>query len=330
MAGRPEQLPRILFEIGKTIGGSRDLPAMMSRISELATELVGADATSIMLLDSQGERLMAKAAHGLRVGRLDGVSFAVGEGVAGWVVQRGEPARIDDVSQDDRFVPRDAPSTPIASMICVPLLAGGRPIGVMTATSQRTGAFDQADLEMLAFVAQTIALDVENARLRKLTVTDPLTGCYNREYLHMQLPARLREAEDHGTPLSVAMIDVDHFKDVNDAYGHAVGDRVLTVVADRLRAAIRGRDVLVRYGGEEFVALLPDTDLAAARDIGERMRAKLEENPVHAEGQSIDVRVSVGVARARPGESAQDVVGRADAAMYAAKRAGRNRVEVAP
>jgi len=326
-----DKLPRILFEIGKAIGSDKDLASMMGHISELATGLVSGDATSIMVLDPRKERLLAKAAYGLRIGNLEFVSFAVGEGVAGWVAKHGEPALIDDVSKDERFAVRADPSTTIRGMLCVPLMVRGEAVGVMTATSKHVAAFDEIDLEMLSFVAQTIALDIENARLLKLSVTDPLTECFNREYLQTALPQMMSAADDKSTPLAAAMVDVDHFKSINDRFGHGVGDRVLIVVAERLRAAIRGADVLVRYGGEEFLALLPNTDAEAAREVGERMRLKMQENPIHAAEQNVELRISVGIAQYRgDSESLATFVRRADTALYSAKGRGRNRVEVAP
>jgi diguanylate cyclase (GGDEF)-like protein len=329
VAGADDKLPRILFAIGKAIGADANLGDMMTHISELATELVDGDATSVMLLDAEGKRLLARAAYGLRIGNLEFVSFAVGEGVAGWVVQNGEPALIEDVSKDPRFAVRKDPSTLIRSMVCVPLMVRGEPVGVLTATSKHVGAFSKRHLEMLTFVAQTIALDVENARLLKLSVTDPLTSCYNRKFLEAQLPRAIEAAAAKAAPLSCAMVDVDHFKPVNDRFGHDVGDRVLVVVAERLRAAIRGDDVLVRYGGEEFLALLPQSDADTAREVGERMRGKLQEHPIHAADQRLELRVSVGVTQYRPGETPETFVRRADTALYQAKGRGRNRVEVA-
>ncbi len=327
MTPRAQKLPKILFEIGKAIGQDEELGTLLSHISELATELVEGDACSVMLLDAKRERLLAKAAYGLRVANLRRVSFAVGEGVAGWVAAEGKPALIDDVAADERFVQKTNPSTAIRAMACVPLMARNVPIGVLTATSGEPGKFDQTDLELLQFVAGTIALDIENARLRKVSVTDPLTGAFNREFLQQQLPLEIeREA-----PLSIAMVDVDHFKRVNDEFGHDVGDRVLVVVAERLRSAIRGDDMLVRYGGEEFLVLLPNTPLDQARDIAERMRHKMQANPVHAGGVDVEIRISVGVAQYRGDAETPDIfVRRADTALYSAKGKGRNRVEVAP
>jgi diguanylate cyclase (GGDEF)-like protein len=329
--GDLQKLPAALFEIGKLIGSDLDPGILLSRISELICELINAKACSVMLLDADRKRLLAKAAYGLRTERIHTLSFAVGEGVAGWVVDRGEPALIHDVTQDARFTILPGNQTPIASLLCVPLLARGERVGVVTATSERTNAFDASDLELVRFISMTIALDIENVRLHRVAVTDPLTGAYNREFLLARLPQEIEAAIDRDRPLSLALVDVDHFKAVNDQYGHGIGDAVLSEVARRLRGAIRGGDLLVRYGGEEFIAVLPKADAGKAWEVGERMRQRVCEKAFDVgDGLALLLRVSVGIAQWRMGETMPDLIERADTAMYGAKAGGRNRVEVAP
>jgi diguanylate cyclase (GGDEF)-like protein len=323
------RLPQVLFEIGKAIGSDHNLSSLLLRISELVCDLTGGEACSIMLLDQERERLLGKAAHGLTRRDLSGISFRLGEGVAGWVAETGEPALIDDVSLDPRYKALPDSQNRIRSLACMPIAYRDERIGVLTITSPREGAFNQEDMELLRFIATTMALDIDNARLRRLAVTDPLTEAYNREFLQQYLPQAIESAHARGEPLAVAMVDVDHFKDVNDSFGHAVGDHVLADVARRLRAGIRVGDLLVRYGGEEFLALLPGAGTERAIEIAERMRARLEDDPIVVERRSIAVRVSVGVAELRSVDTPDDIVRRADEAMYAAKRQGRNRVEVA-
>ena len=326
-----EKLPAALFEIGKLIGSDLDPGILLSRIAELICQLIDAKACSVMLLDADRKRLLAKAAYGLRTERMHSLSFKVGEGVAGWVVERGEPALIADVSQDQRFVPLPANQTPIASMLCVPLLARGERVGVVTATAEHKGAFNANHLALVRFISMTIALDIENVRLHRVAVTDPLTGAYNREFLMQRLPQEIEAAIDRDRSLSVAIVDVDHFKAVNDQHGHGVGDVVLAEVARRLRSAIRGGDLLVRYGGEEFLTVLPKADAGRAWEVGERMRQRVCERGFDVgDGLALLLRVSVGIAQWRMGETMADLIERADIALYDAKERGRNRVEVAP
>lgn len=326
-----QKLPAALFEIGKLIGSDLEPGILLSRIAELICQLIDAKACSIMLLDASRKRLLAKAAYGLRTERVHTLSFALGEGVAGWVVENGDPALIADVTQDPRFVVLPENQTPIASMLCVPLLARGERVGVVTATSERVGAFDDNHLELVRFIATTIALDIENVRLHRVAVTDPLTGAYNREFLVQRLPQEIEAAHDRDRTLSIAMVDVDHFKSVNDQYGHGVGDAVLAEVARRLRSAIRTGDLLVRYGGEEFLVVLPRADAGRAWEVGERMRQRVcERSFTVSDGLALILRISVGVAQWRVGETTTGLIERADDALYGAKQRGRNRVEVAP
>jgi len=326
-----QKLPAALFEIGKLIGSDLDPGILLARIAELICQLVDAKACSIMLLDADRKRLLAKAAYGVRTERMHSLSFRIGEGVAGWVIERGESALLEDVTRDPRFVVLPGNQTPIASMLCVPLLARGERVGVVTATSERPAAFTADHLELVRFISTTIALDIENVRLHRVAVTDPLTGAYNREFLVARLPQEIEAAIDRDRSLSIAMVDVDHFKHVNDQYGHGVGDAVLAEVARRLRGAIRAGDLLVRYGGEEFLAVLPKADAGRAWEVGERMRQRVCERSFDVgDGLALILRISVGVAQWRTGEIMPDLISRADVALYGAKQRGRNRVEVAP
>ena len=326
-----DKLSAALFEIGKLIGSDLDPGILLSRIAELVCQLIDAKACSVMLLDARRERLLAKAAYGLRTERMHSLSFKVGEGVAGWVVEHGEPALIDDVANDPRFVQLSLNQTPISALLCVPLIARGERVGCVTATSERAGAFDQHHLEIVRFIAMTIALDIENVRLHRVAVTDPLTGAYNREFLTARLPQEIEAAIERDRTLSVAMVDVDHFKAVNDQYGHGVGDVVLSEVARRLRGAIRAGDLLVRYGGEEFLVVLPKADAGRAWEVGERMRQRVCERGFEVgDGLALLLRISVGIAQWRLNEKMPALIDRADVALYGAKERGRNRVEVAP
>ncbi len=326
-----DKLPAALFEIGKLIGSDLDPGILLSRIAELICQLIDAKSCSVMLLDAKRERLLAKAAYGLRTERMHSLSFRVGEGVAGWVVEHGESAMINDVAADSRFVQLPLNQTPILSMLCVPLIARGERVGCVTATSERTNAFDQNDLEIVRFISMTIALDIENVRLHRVAVTDPLTGAYNREFMMTRLPQEIEAAIERDRTLSVAMVDVDHFKAVNDQYGHGIGDVVLAEVARRLRSAIRAGDLLVRYGGEEFLVVLPKADAGRAWEVGERMRQRVCERAFDVgDGMALLLRISVGIAQWRLNEKMLGLIERADIALYDAKDRGRNRVEVAP
>ncbi|MBK6689786.1 MAG: GGDEF domain-containing protein [Deltaproteobacteria bacterium] len=162
--------------------------------------------------------------------------------------------------------------------------------------------------------------------LRTLANTDPLTGLYTRRYLADSAERELFRARRSHSPVSLLMIDADHFKRINDQYGHAAGDEVLKAVARMCRDQTREVDVVARFGGEEIVVLLPSTDLFGARNVAERLRAVVEGYHQDWEGETLRVTVSIGVATSNEGDNLEALLARADASVYEAKRRGRNRV----
>ncbi len=168
-------------------------------------------------------------------------------------------------------------------------------------------------------------------RIERLAITDPLTGLYNRNFLYEMLPLMIAEAHRYEKPLSLIILDVDHFKQFNDTWGHDVGDLVLKHVAKLLQNNIRSADIPCRYGGEEFVIVLPDTHLENAVRAAEKIRNVVEDTPLVLEDQPEPLRVtlSLGVAELKKEDTLDTLIRRADQALYAAKRGGRNRTEVA-
>ncbi|HEX9306060.1 MAG TPA: GGDEF domain-containing protein [Anaeromyxobacter sp.] len=173
-------------------------------------------------------------------------------------------------------------------------------------------------------------------KLAEGALQDPLTGLYNRRHLDERLASELAGAQRHGRPVSLLMIDIDHFKAVNDAHGHLAGDEALKMVAFVLRGAVRKEDVLARYGGEEFVVIARETAFEGARALAERIRRAVERSHCSWQGRelgltvSIGVTVSVGLTEFLPGRSEREVLEAADRALYLAKQQGRNRVVALP
>jgi diguanylate cyclase (GGDEF)-like protein/PAS domain S-box-containing protein len=164
-------------------------------------------------------------------------------------------------------------------------------------------------------------------RLRDMATHDALTGAFNRRYLEELIRRELERAGRYAHPLTVGILDIDHFKRVNDTYGHNTGDEVLRAVSQRCKGMLRTNDVIGRYGGEEFVLVFPETDLAAAEVVAQRLREAVADQRVSAGGTPVQVTVSIGLASARGG-SIQTLMGQADAALYDAKHGGRNLVRV--
>jgi two-component system, cell cycle response regulator len=189
--------------------------------------------------------------------------------------------------------------------------------------------------EILARVRTQIRKRRYTARLRdnerlsiEMAITDPLTGLYNRRYMETHMGALVNQAIARGKPLSVLIVDIDYFKSINDTHGHDAGDDVLQDFAIRLRKSIRGIDLACRYGGEEFVVVMPETDMAVATMVAERLRRRIasEPFPIQKGTRTVDVTISIGIAALGPDDDAAAVIKRADQALYRAKRDGRNRV----
>jgi len=190
---------------------------------------------------------------------------------------------------------------------------------------------DRIQLGPTLLLRYTVTDADQRALLEKLyatSVTDALTGARNREYLDTLLSAEISYARRHGSDLAFVLFDLDHFKMVNDTFGHPAGDAVLAAVAEAIRVEVRKEDALCRYGGEEFALVLRDIDRAGARTMGERVRSLIEGLAVEYEGQRLEVTASVGVATVKELKEplAADMVRLADQRLYRAKRAGRNQV----
>jgi two-component system cell cycle response regulator len=189
--------------------------------------------------------------------------------------------------------------------------------------------------ELLARVRTQIRKKRYTERLRdnvqmsiEMAITDALTGLYNRRYMETHVGTLVEQAVTRSKPLTVLILDIDYFKAVNDGWGHDAGDDVLREFALRIRKSIRGIDLACRYGGEEFVVVMPETDMAVATVVAERLRRRIatEPFPIQQGGRKIDVTISIGLAALRREDNAAAVIKRADQALYRAKRDGRNRV----
>jgi len=217
----------------------------------------------------------------------------------------------------------------IEGLACFPMLVGGRPVGMILV--KETPALSGQDCRALDAAAALAAISIRNMQTlietRENSLRDALTGCFNRAHALDTLKAELRRAQRGRTPLSMIMFDVDEFKNVNDTYGHLAGDQLLAEVGKRLGELLRTSDVKCRYGGEEFLLILPDTPAAGSRQLAESLRREMSRLALPTAGGELKVTISVGVVTASKNElDAQAVIARADQALYRAKHAGRNRV----
>lgn len=215
--------------------------------------------------------------------------------------------------------------------LCLPMVSGGTPIGVLGVAPAREA---EPRRRLLTTAAALLAISIRNAELfgevREQSLRDGLTGCFNRAHALEVIDAELRRARRGPRPLSIIMFDLDRFKEVNDRHGHLCGDSVLASVGRLMRDVLRGSDLKCRYGGDEFLVLLPETPLEGARRVAEGLRRDLAALACTWKGDTIAVTGSFGLALARPGEvDADELIARADKALYRAKSTGRDCVRLA-
>jgi len=215
--------------------------------------------------------------------------------------------------------------------LCLPLNAAGHPVGVLGIPD--AGEAIASRQRILEMAAALLAISLRNAQLfdelRENSLRDGLTGCFNRTHAIEMIDTELRRARRSQLPVSLIMFDLDHFKDINDRYGHLCGDSVLAAVGAKMREVLRGSDVKCRYGGEEFLVLLPETPIEGAKRVADTLRRELAELPVGWKGEIVRVTASFGVSVAMTSEvDPAALIARADAALYRAKDQGRNCVRL--
>lgn len=252
-----------------------------------------------------------------------------------WTMRHRQPLLVKDIAKDYRFnAQRIIAKTKTRSLIMAPVTTGDTIMGIIRIDSFQQDTFSVDDLRMLAIIANIAALTIYNARLfqqtQYLADHDELTGLYVKRYFIEKLNSSIKEAQISGSAFTVLLLDLDKFKNLNDNYGHSVGDKVLQKVGRVLEESIPQRvsqPVVARYGGEEFVILLPNTARVDAKIIAEEMRKAIAGEAFIVRRQEIWTTVSTGVAEfLLNGNSAEAILASADAALYQAKREGRNKV----
>jgi len=325
----------LLYSINRAMTFISDLKSLLGYILRQAIQIAKAEKGSIMLYDPDTGQLKVHVIEGLadkeyqdkvNSGEILCQAFKPGEGVAGQVFKTGKPIIVNKIDEDARFL--KAKKSYAQSIACIPMSVYGEVIGVINMTNkQGRPHFSKEDLEMLKAVADQSAVSINKAQLWEMAVTDSLTGLYIRRFFMSKLHEEIRRAERYGKTFSIVMADLDNFKVTNDTYGHSVGDQVLLTIAKILQMHSRNVDIVGRYGGEEFVLLLPETNKESAFKMGERLRKTI------AETKSPGVpsmTISIGIASFPEDSRDMDtLINKADAAMYHAKRLGKNRVEMA-
>lgn len=326
-----DQLQRVVDRVGATLRSTHDMGQILDSILSTAADAVSADAGCLWLFTGTRDELYPALSVGVDENALD--RLRIGEGVTGLSAERG----ITMVLPDKGGGPKPARSEPhFPVTMAVPLFSSHRVTGVIVLYRNSTDEpFGRNDSETVVFLAEQGGVAIENVLLheeaRRLSLTDGLTGVWNRRYLQMQFKQTLASANRFDRPFSVLLLDLDHFKNVNDNYGHQRGDAILIEFAQRVGAMLREIDTFVRYGGEEFICLLSETDVSGARTTAEKIRQSISGDPFTSVGEDpVTLTVSIGVAcYPLHGSGYQSLIEAADQALYRAKEEGRDRVRVA-
>ncbi|HEX4579462.1 MAG TPA: EAL domain-containing protein [Candidatus Dormibacteraeota bacterium] len=335
VAAPRQGLPRALSDAATALQSEHDPMRILGVMSELMSRVVPVSEMAIFMAEYETHRLVPVIATGPDSDELLADSFSMDAGLTGWAFGKGTPQNIDDTSAHP--LARQVPGTPVVneSLLLVPLVAGEHKLGIINCWRTGVGQFTDRELEAASLFAHIAAAAWRNAQLYaellSAVMTDPLTHLYNSRWLRDSGERDITRAARDGKPLALLLVDLDHFKTVNDNSGHAAGDLVLQRVATRLRTTVRGADAIVRLGGEEFVALLHDCDGDGAEVVAEAMRMAVRDIALPQECGLPRLTASIGIAvYPAHGRDLDGLLAAADRAMYSAKHGGRDRVERAP
>ena len=324
-------------EVSKTLTSTLDLNNILSTIMNNAKKLIKAEAWSFLLVDQETGDLVFEKTSGKKDNKkiIKKVRRKIGEGIAGWVAQELIPVVVPDVSADPRFSSKvDKQITfKTKTIMCVPIMSKGHILGVLEIVNKTTNEpFTKDDLNLILRIVDHAAIAIERAslyqKMEELSITDDLTKLFNTRYLDRTLEIEINRANRHRTSLSLIFMDVDHFKTINDNYGHLVGSKMLVEMGQLLIKCLRTIDIVARYGGDEFVIVLPQTTPSSAIQIAERIRKSVEHNVfLKKDSYSLKMTASFGVASyPESAKSKEDLLRLADEAMYRVKYQTRNGV----
>jgi diguanylate cyclase (GGDEF)-like protein len=322
-----------LLSCAQVVVSSLQLPAVLQNILSSAMTVMAMPAGSIALCDDGGTQMTLVAHAGLSAQLVAKNRWRVKPGgLTHSILEKGELFIVEETVKAVFFNNPLAIGEGIRSLIAVPLKLQNKMVGILYLDDFVPRTFDQRRLRLLNILASFATMSIENARLHErmsqLACTDGLTGLYNHRQFQQALREQLARANRYQRPLSLLMFDLDNFKQFNDTFGHPAGDRALVTVAGILREAFRGGDLLFRYGGEEFAALLPETPLAEALSAADRARESVAELfPRLLQDVPTALTISVGVATCpHDGQEADVLLKTSDSLLYRAKQEGKNRV----
>jgi diguanylate cyclase (GGDEF)-like protein len=334
--GTPLQDLRVFHEVARALASSLDLDSILGAIMEQMQQFFEPESWSLLMVDVHQQNLYYAVAARESANGDKNARIPLGEGIAGWVALHGESLivpEVDDAQIDIRGANPEASS--LRSVICIPLRYQQQTLGVIELLNYRVSSLTDSTIAFLNLLCDYAAIAIQNARaierIQELTITDDCTGLYNSRHLYSVLDAEIERSRRFSLPFSLVFLDLDYFKRVNDRYGHLAGSRVLAEVAQTIRHNIRGVDSAFRYGGDEFIVLLPQTGKDAALEVTQRlMHAMRSACYLRSERLELAVRASFGLASyPEDGSSSREMVSAADGMMYVVKKSSRDNIAIA-
>ncbi|NIQ98192.1 MAG: diguanylate cyclase [Desulfuromonadales bacterium] len=323
-----------LFQCNQAMISTLDLNLLFDRILSVLQNVLVCDDLALLLHNEEEGNLTVRKVLGLDPEKMDNLQFHFDEGITGEAARNKRTVYVEDLSADERSLGYKGRAQTDGSLMSAPMVIRGRLIGVLNLHKNAVGAFSHSEIKLAQAIANQAAIAIENAHLyettRSLSMTDELTGLANRRHFQEILEREKRQAERYKGKFSIVMLDIDHFKNYNDTHGHLTGDAALKEVAGLLLENTRGVDLVARFGGEEFVILLSQTDCAGGVRVAEKIRSAVHEMQFPGEAASQPGRsmtVSLGVTTYPDhGLHLEELLNLADTALYRAKKSGRNRV----
>jgi len=326
----------LIYEIGQEVGSIIDLERLYATIAATFRKYLRIHEFALFIHDHKSDELHIKAAFGFaNQDAITRMTFRKGEGITGLCAETGKKIYIKDTSREKRFLnyKGEKPPEP-SSFLSLPLVYKDEVLGVMNFGRRGISSFTFQDVKMLSLIAGQVVMAIANARLytrtRELSIKDELTDLSNRRHFQNMLQMEWKRALRFHRDLSLIMIDVDHFKAYNDTLGHIQGDRVLKQIGALLKKNLREVDTVARFGGEEFVLLLPDTDKRGAIAVAEKVRVLVEGHSFLTEDhrETKRITISAGIASYPDDvEEMDDLIDFADIALFRAKDMGRNCIQ---
>lgn len=330
---------RVFVDIGKALTSVLELKGVLNTIMQKISELFKVKNWSLLLIDEEKNELYFEIAVGIDLEKVKDIRLKIGEGIAGWVAKHRVPLVIPDVQKDRRWTDKvdRAAQFDTKSLVCVPLISKEKLLGVIELVNVvgKRKSFTEEDLILLQTFADYAAIAIENARylqkIEELTIKDDVTGLFNSRYLHRALEQEVIRAQRYKEHFSLIFIDIDHFKVVNDTYGHLIGSRLLKEVAEVIKKTLRETDIATRYGGDEFVLILPETTKENAYKVAKRLRENINStNFISSDGINVKITASYGIAT-YPVDATDrlELLKLADQAMYRVKETTRDGIAMA-